>query len=180
MTLLDLLDSYHCYRMPTCTNVKEILCELAHQELIQKPRYIANCFASVFQSRKSQSFETPDDVIQFYKQRSVSSLKVVKCLSMDEDNLNDNKRSIFSYLKRFVKSLDKKDLNLFLRFCTGGDTLPMGVITVTFDKQDFRAPRARTCVSTLSLADTYSCYNELAEEFSNALKNPDTFIFSFI
>ena len=46
--LLDLLSSYQCFQLPTADNLKGILSEIAHQELVQKPRYIANCFSEVF------------------------------------------------------------------------------------------------------------------------------------
>ena len=40
--VLDLLSSYNCYRNPTKENIRLTLEELAHQELLQKPRYIAD------------------------------------------------------------------------------------------------------------------------------------------
>ena len=53
--MFDLLSSYKCYCNPSKENIKVILEELAHQELIQKPRYVANAWAVELQSLKSQS-----------------------------------------------------------------------------------------------------------------------------
>ena len=41
--LLDFLSAYKCYRVPSQDNIRGIILELAHQEIIQKPRYVANC-----------------------------------------------------------------------------------------------------------------------------------------
>ena len=49
--LLETLGCYKCYRKPSPQCLMEILLELAHQELIQKPRYIANCITTVFKGR---------------------------------------------------------------------------------------------------------------------------------
>lgn len=38
--LLDVLGSYKCYRIPKEENIEDILSQLAHQELIQRPRYM--------------------------------------------------------------------------------------------------------------------------------------------
>jgi hexokinase len=43
--LLDFLSTYKCFRLPTRDTMRTILLELAHQEIIQRPRYIANCLA---------------------------------------------------------------------------------------------------------------------------------------
>ena len=47
--LLDVLGSYNCYRKPNEENIEDILCQLAHQELIQRPRYVSNCWAAILQ-----------------------------------------------------------------------------------------------------------------------------------
>ena len=46
--VLELLSSYKCYRKPTKENIRTTLEELAHQELIQKPRYVANAWSGEF------------------------------------------------------------------------------------------------------------------------------------
>ena len=43
----DFLSSFKCFRMHSKENIVEIINELAHQELIQKPRYIVNCWAPI-------------------------------------------------------------------------------------------------------------------------------------
>ena len=176
--LLETLSAYHCYRKPSEDNLSEIIFELGHQELIQKPRYAATCISNIFKLHKSHPFTSKDKVLQFYEKGSVSCRKIVKLLKLEEE-CNDIQRAVFNHLTRFIKSLDKKDLLSFLRFVTGGDILPQHAIKVRFCEQVPRAPRARSCVPSLEIADTYTCYNDLAEEFVNVLKSPDSYLFSF-
>lgn len=45
--LLDLLSDYNCRRIPTADSLEGIILELAHQEMIQKPQYITDCFQDI-------------------------------------------------------------------------------------------------------------------------------------
>ena len=38
--VLEVLSGYKCYKNPTKENVKLIITQLVHQELVQKPKYI--------------------------------------------------------------------------------------------------------------------------------------------
>ena len=46
--LLDFFSSFKCYRNPTEQSIREIILEIAHQEILQKPRFVANCWSPVF------------------------------------------------------------------------------------------------------------------------------------
>ena len=66
--LIDFLDEYKCKRIPNDKDgFKDVLKELAHQELIQKPKYMGNCFGEVFQLRKMLNFQTPNAISEFLK-----------------------------------------------------------------------------------------------------------------
>ena len=43
--VIDFLTTYKCFRSQSKENIKQILFEIAHQEIIQKPKYILNCWA---------------------------------------------------------------------------------------------------------------------------------------
>ena len=95
-----------------------------------------------------------------------------------ETPYNDSQKTIYDHLSRYVRSLPKKDLAIFLRFVTGADLLPDKPISISFSEERL-PPRDRTCVPMLILSDNYEHYNTLAEEFENILRNPDSFRFSF-
>ena len=65
-----------------------------------------------------------------------------------------------------------------LRFITASDLAPDAIV-VNFEEQVFRAPSVRTCRNILNLSASYSCYNELAEELTNVLRNKEGFTFHF-
>ena len=175
--IIEMLSDYNCQRIPTKENFRELLVEIAHAEIVQKPRYISNCFHEIFRKFCMNPVDTPINLIQYYEKRSPSAKKVIKCLKFDSKN--ENERNIFNYLSKYLKSISKDDLSLFLRFVTGGDLLP-DHIDIEIVHQEPRAPRARTCAAILTLSPTYSCFNELAEEFGSILKSPESFAFSFI
>ena len=51
--LIDFLSTCKCFRLPTAQNIRKIILELAHQELLQRPRYIAECWAPVVATLKT-------------------------------------------------------------------------------------------------------------------------------
>jgi len=50
--VLEVLGSNKCYKNPTKENIELIITQLAHRELIQKPRYISNCWKPIISSLK--------------------------------------------------------------------------------------------------------------------------------
>ena len=74
--LLDLLGSFKCYKSPTKDNIFALLHELAHQEIVQKPRYIVDCLAPILNSvRVCTHFQTMEDLKTFYNAKKPSSKK---------------------------------------------------------------------------------------------------------
>lgn len=178
--LLEFLDAYNCHRVPTKDNFIELILELAHQELVQKPKYITSCFADILTKNCDQLFSNVAKVINFYKEKDPSPGKVVKILSTPQ-NQSDKQRKVLSFLAKFIKALDKKDLQLFLRFVVGTDNMPPEINVVFCNQRlNCRSPRARVCINQLELEDSYNYYNELAEEFHSLLRDPNSFRFSFI
>ena len=176
--LLETLSFYKCHRNPSKDSLESILLELAHQEIVQKPRYIANCLSEVLTSQNEHElFTSVEALLAFYEKHKPTAKKVIK--SLNNDALNEKEVEIFNHLTRFVKSLSKDILILFLRFVTGADMVPDS-ITVSFQEQAFRAPVSRTCSNTLFLSTTYVCYSELAEELNNILRNSESFSFQFV
>ena len=77
--LLDLLGSFKCYKSPTNDNIFALLHELAHQEIVQKPRYIVDCLAPILNSMRVYTpFQTmPEDLKSFYNAKEPSSKKII-------------------------------------------------------------------------------------------------------
>ena len=175
--LMDLLSAYKCYRLPTKTTLKEILLEISHQELIQKPRYVSNCFSEILLHLHKPLYRSTEDVVTAYKDLVPSATKVIKCIKVPE-TMSEQERDIHSYLVQFIKTLEFKDLSKLLRFVTGSENMPNDGITLKFVTQLSRAPFSRVCVSQLELANSYLQYSDLSEEFTAILGNEDSFRFS--
>ena len=180
--MVDFLSSFKCFRIHSKENIVEIIHELAHQELIQKPRYIANCWAPILSKlqQQHQDFRSIESVQEFYKSKSPTAKKVIRLFRADP--LSDADHQSLDHLKRFVKSLEGSALSKFLHFCTGSDIITCDYITITFNSLSGleRRPVARTCVPLIELPSTYESYLALAEEFSNILRHELAWSFDIV
>ena len=81
-----------------------IVCQLAHQELLQKPRYISNCWSPIWHVLKElPELSSIEKLKQMYAMKKPSPKKVVKLLKGSPST--DSERQTFEYLKKFVKTL---------------------------------------------------------------------------
>ena len=178
---LEFLSSFKCFRLPTKETISSIVMELAHQELIQKPRYILNCWAPIIASLKSDEiFKIPSGINELYDSKRPTAKKVIK--PFNAEPANEQERQSFTHLKRFVKSLEGKALQQFLHFCTGSDVITCSKIDIEFSIIDGfkRHPVAHTCGPMLQLPSTYESYPELVEEFSTIMKSAAAWSFDMI
>lgn len=91
--VLEVLSSYKCYKKPTKENIELIITQLAHQELVQKPRYISNCWKPVISSLKSFSqFRSLDSMAEMYEAKNPTGKKVIKLLA--ENPQNEDRKSV--------------------------------------------------------------------------------------
>lgn len=176
--LLDLLSSYKCYRQPTQDGMQKIFEELAHQELVQKPKYIAVAWGPHLQPlRNFPEFCDVNTLTTLYEEKRPTSKRVIKLLKAEPSS--DAERACFDHLKRYIKSLGGSQLAGLLQFVTGCNIITVDEIPVTFTDTVgvSRCIVAHTCGPLLELPSTFQTYNELSEEFSNMLAN--VFAWSF-
>jgi len=169
--LLDILSAFKCYTRPTKDNLEDVIQQLAHQELVQKPKYIATCLSSVFRVIIFPVNFSPVRITQFYEKKIPSGRKVTslfKATPADPEELQS-----LDYLKRYVKNLPLAELNKLLRLMTGSDMIVVekidGIFTSSVGFQ--RRPIFHTCSPSMELPKTYGSYNELTEEFNSILNN---------
>ena len=177
----EFLFSFKCYRVPRVDNIRSIILELAHQEMIQKPRYVLNCWTPILSHLKKEvSFQTIETINELYKSKEPTAKKIVKLFVANPTN--DAERQSLEHLKRFTKSLEGETLKKFFHFCTGSDMITCDSIQITFNNLDGfqRRPVARTCIPMIELATTYDSYPALAEEFTNILKEDQAWSFDIV
>lgn len=179
--VLDLLSSYKCYRQPTRENINVVVEELAHQELIQKPKYIAMAWSGELQALKSfHEFASASSLCTMYEEKKPTSKRVIKLLQPESST--DAERTCFDHLKRFIKSLNEVKLAGFLQFVTGSNIITVNEIKVTFNTSagHERSIVSHTCAPVLELPSTFQTYNELSEQFSNILMISSAWSFDIV
>ena len=179
--VIEFLSSLRCFRLASQDNIQEIIHELALQELVQKPRYIVNCWGPILRSLQDhQEFQTFEGLKEFYKSKTPTAKKIIRLFQAEPSN--DAERECLGHLKRFVKSLEGHSLAKFLHFCTGSDIITCDSITITFSTLSGleRRPIARTCAPLIELPSTYESYVALAEEFVNIMRGDQSWSFDIV
>lgn len=100
--LKDFLSNFDCRRVAGLDNIHDIIIELAHKELIQKPKYVSDCWSDVIAKLKLY-FPTIEDLVAFYKSHEPTNAKVVALLHADITN--DGEREAFNHLKKYVRGI---------------------------------------------------------------------------
>lgn len=176
--LSEFLTSFKCYSKPSAEKIHSIILELAHQEIVQKPRYISDCMAPVINPlRLYPAFQTLEELNKMYDDRRPSAKKIVKLL--DAQPQNGAEQESFNHLKRYIKNLQGKDLEIFLQFVTGSSTITCDSINIYFTTLEGleRRPVIHTCGPTIELPSTYQSFNELSEEFSTLIRDKKSWLF---
>eukprot|EP00112_Aurelia_sp_Birch-Aquarium-sp1_P026041 Seg8990.2 transcript_id=Seg8990.2/GoldUCD/mRNA.D3Y31 product="hypothetical protein" protein_id=Seg8990.2/GoldUCD/D3Y31 len=164
----DFLSVFECKRLATTGNIKSILIEIGHKELVQKPQYIAKCW-QVTKSKLKSVIGTLESLYEIYEKIKPSTNRVTALLKTDTSS--QAHLEIFGYLKRYIKGLDDATLAKFLRYCTGADVIICDEIVVTFTEYSGmgRRPIAHTCGCVLEIPATFANFVEFREEFGNIL-----------
>ena len=179
--LLDFLSNFKCYTKVTSGNISRVVHELAHQELLQKPRYIIDCFAPILSALKvNPCFQSFGGLTKMYLEKKPTPKKIIDLL--DADPQNEPERMALDHLKRYIRSLDGQSLSQFFSFLTVSNVITCESILVTFSLLEgaARRPIIRTCVPILELPSTYQSYSELAEEFSSLINEKGAWSFNIV
>ncbi|XP_032446109.1 uncharacterized protein LOC116737195 [Xiphophorus hellerii] len=166
--LIEILDNHSCRRMPTASNVNEILQELAHKTLVQEPAYVIEQWAKTL-SIIGNSFQ---DLSSVYENLQPNARKVLKSIVFPEE-MNVHQKDIQKYVSTYIRNADLQHLSLFLRFCTGSDLFLDKKILIDFTKiQGFlRRPVAHTCGCVLELSIYYDSYPDFSAEMNKVLES---------
>ena len=179
--LLDFLSNFKCFTKVTAGNISRVIHELAHQELLQKPRYIIDCFVPILSVlRAFPAFQTLHGLQEMYLEKKPTPKKIIKLL--DANPQNEPQRMALDHLKRYIRSLDGQAVSQFFSFLTGSNVITCESILVTFSMLEGagRRPIIRTCGPIIELPSTYQSYSELAEEFSSVINEKGAWSFNIV
>lgn len=143
--LLDILSRYRCRTLPRKETISKVVSTVAHKELLQKPKYIIDCFHKSSQYLKLKGIESEEDLDALYEKLNPTPKKVVKIIAASPSN--PMQMNSLEYLKQYVRSLERVMLEKFLRYCTGSTVMCVEKIEVQFTQGSgfTRRPVAHTC-----------------------------------
>ncbi|XP_061743898.1 uncharacterized protein LOC133543377 [Nerophis ophidion] len=169
----DLLDVFsrmgsHC--LPPKNNLRAAILTMAHKALLQEPKFIIDCFHSSVHNAMP-TLITTDNIMEIYESKRPTNKKVAQMIKPSLESLNPQEQTALNHLLRYVRSIDQRKLEIFLRFCTGSTVLCKDTIEVIFNTLCglSRRPVAHTCGAVLELPCTYITYPEFRKEFDNVL-----------
>ncbi|CAG9772345.1 unnamed protein product [Ceutorhynchus assimilis] len=167
--LIDVFASYDCKWAPTKDNLGQLIRDIAHQELIQKPAFIVKCI----QQELGKKVEAFSEILNVYETLKPS---VRNCLSKiilyNPENTTLEQSNVFNFLKKFIKETDDKTRESLFRFCTGSN-LPIVTIKVDFTQTlgVARLPIGHTCSGLLQISSTYESYVVFRNELKSVLSS---------
>ena len=153
----------------TQENIRKVIQEIAHKEIIQKPQYGTDYWKNIVQPL-TKTFPTPNSLTDMYDQVKPSVSKITKCIQSFPQS--DAERECLGFLRRYIRGLDAPEkLATFVRFVSGSELMLFEDIQMTFTDLSGleRRPIALTCNTLLQLPSSYQSFPELREEFNHIL-----------
>ncbi|KAK3097777.1 hypothetical protein FSP39_013093 [Pinctada imbricata] len=178
--LLELLDRFGCTVLPNKDNIKSLIDQIAHKELIQKAKYCTDNMALACREELLTRISSVDNLMTIYKDLEPTPRKVIKLL--DASPKSSSETSALRFLQQYIRGQNSIMLRKLLRFLTGSEILTVSKIEVIFTQLEgfSRRPVAHTCGPVLELPSTYSSYPELRNEFENILSDDSCFVMNIV
>ena len=131
--------------MPNKDNVRSILVSVAKTELWNKDVMAANSLKEgLFEgvvSEKVWLSATKDLVVDLYKSLQVTTDKALSLIVIDDPSaMSKGQDIVFTYFKKYVRSLNENELSCFLRYVTGSSAIvvPSLKVIMNSDKKSTR------------------------------------------
>lgn len=178
--LLDLLDRMGVTSLPAKDNLKGIFLQVAHKQIIQKPRYALEKISLTAGETLQQMFHSPQDVQNMYEEKKPTTKKLLKLLNAIPKTQAESQS--YRFLQQYIRGLDDVGLRKMLRFVTGSDVVCVNQIEILFTSLEglARRPVSHTCGPVLELPSTYLSYPELRVEMDNVLFTKNAYEFTIV
>ncbi|CAH1155552.1 unnamed protein product [Phaedon cochleariae] len=166
--LVEIFSTYESKWNPNEDNFKQLLRDIAHKELIQKPAFVVKCF----QKEWEYKITNHEEILELYEKIKPSVKNCLKKIELENSNITNEQNIVFNYLKKFIKEADDTIREAFFRYCTGSN-LPIMSIKVAFVETTGinRLPIAHTCSGLLQLSSTYENFIILRSELNSILNS---------
>lgn len=166
--VIETLSNLGCHRRANKANIKNIVHELAHTLVIQKPMFILESWSSILRHQLSHN-----SLHIIYEVNKVTSKSVLTMIRCSEEELGIDKEKVLGFIKKFIREADFNILTSFLRFATGADVITCDSIQIEFNHLEGfqRRPISHTCNNIIELPVSYDSYRSFKSEFNNILKS---------
>ena len=173
--LVSIYSMYGLFEMPEQRLIDQQIKTLATVEMVDKPAPLVSLMQKGIPEYHREVFWNilTIPMIEHILKQTASTDKVISVLKTD-DALKPEEENCLYLLKGCIQSFDQEDLELFLRFVTGGTQVPQD-ITVSFNSIHGlgRRPIAHTCSNQLEISTTYTSAKELQKEFLSLFFNEE-------
>ncbi len=175
--LINLLSRLGCVDVPTRTNIKQLVVEVARHLRTKR------CLGQLY----TMASGVPIPLVEFWKQLTIEQLfgvykamnatpsKVLAIIEEpdDPDDMNMAQAKALSFLKTFVANSNPDDLRVLLRFITGSSVMIDFPIKVVFNNLTGFGRRviAHTCDCTVEFPSSYETYPEFQLELVKLLSS---------
>lgn len=160
--LLTLCSGYRSKCLPTKANLKNLIQQIAEQEMIQKPAFVIQCFEA-----ELQKIFQDKNIKKIYEDLKPTVKNILASFDVKKE-LSDIDATALGYLIKFIKETDEKTRSNFLRFCTGSNLVTEKIRINFIDTSGIaRMPIGHTCSNLLELLNTYKNYVEFRSEFNS-------------
>ena len=134
--LVDIFSWFDSRQLPTPTNLKQQLLQVAKYQFIIKPMAAIASINTGIPPVESDFWKgkTVDDLYTLYQALTADPSKVLELLTTEpEDELNSSEQRVYLYLQQFVGNMRSDELQNFSRFVTGCSVCPNSNIKVIFN-----------------------------------------------
>jgi len=183
--LVDFLSEFGVTKMPNANNLEGILVSVARTELWNKAVMAADAMKQGLCEGVHKELWLPSTkqlVFELYSSLNVTTDKVLSQISVDNPNaMTKGQQTVYMYFRRYVRSLNEKELACLLRYVTGSSTLAVSSIKVVFHAQLGNLPHVtvHACSGVVDLPSSgYDSFPDFRSQMAEVLKNADSWRFS--
>ncbi|KAK0149851.1 hypothetical protein N1851_009401 [Merluccius polli] len=119
--LLDLMDRMGVRTVPTQDNLRAVLVQVAHKQMIQHPKYVLDNIAEVAGPLLRKFFPSVQDMKKLYEDIKPTTRKVIKMITASPANSAENQS--LQFFHQYIRGLDEIGLRKLMRFLTGSDVI---------------------------------------------------------
>lgn len=185
--LVDFLSEFNVSKMPNAKNLQSILVSVAKTELWNKAVMAANSLKEgLFEGLPGNVWHsaTKDQVDDLYQSLQVTTDKVLSLIAIDDPSaMTKGQHTVFTYFKKYVRTLNERELSCFLRYVTGSSAVVVPSIKVIFHSHIGNLPHVtvHACSAVVDLpSGGYNSFADFKSQMDEVLKNEESWKFSLV